>query len=247
MALNFGGNGFFGYCFAETSEEAPNREIPQGELPPGNNVMWWSTYEVAECPDPKSVDKEAILRDLRERHGKWRNPVIQKIISKAQVQTMWPVWTTPQLPTWEKDGLVLIGDAAHALPPTSGQGSSQALEDAECLALLLAHFLGQTYGTSEPQVDAVTSDKDAIRAAAKKFMAIRQPRIKAILDISRQFESKKRHLTWIEEWLLYLGLFIAGRFPAPSWLTGMFSYNIADEVSRVITTEMTAGSSGMQT
>jgi hypothetical protein len=77
-------------------------------------------------------------------------------------------------------------------------------------------------------------------------MDIRQPRTKAILDIARQFESKKRHLTWIEEWLMYLGIFIAGRFPTPSWLTGLFSYNIADEVRRVLATEMRAGSSGTQ-
>ncbi|TPR01049.1 Integral peroxisomal membrane peroxin family protein [Aspergillus niger] len=53
--------------------------------------------------------------------------------SPTSVQTMWPTWTSPPLPTWEREGVVLVGDAAHALPSTSGQGASQALEDVEAL------------------------------------------------------------------------------------------------------------------
>ena len=34
--------------------------------------------------------------------------------------------------------LVLLGDAAHAMPPFLGQGANQAVQDAECLARLLA-------------------------------------------------------------------------------------------------------------
>ena len=34
---------------------------------------------------------------------------------------------------WSRDGLVLVGDAAHALPPFLGQGSNQAIQDAHCL------------------------------------------------------------------------------------------------------------------
>ncbi|MBD1583951.1 FAD-dependent monooxygenase [Pseudoalteromonas sp. S16_S37] len=36
--------------------------------------------------------------------------------------------------TWYKDNVLLIGDAAHAPLPTSGQGACQALEDAWHLA-----------------------------------------------------------------------------------------------------------------
>ena len=35
----------------------------------------------------------------------------------------------------------MIGDAAHAIPPTGGQGAAQALEDAETLATTLAESL----------------------------------------------------------------------------------------------------------
>jgi 2-polyprenyl-6-methoxyphenol hydroxylase-like FAD-dependent oxidoreductase len=38
--------------------------------------------------------------------------------------------------------VLLIGDAAHAIPPTGGQGAAMALEDAETLAYALAEIHG---------------------------------------------------------------------------------------------------------
>lgn len=66
---------------------------------------------------------------------------MQKVIKSITVTNMYPTWTVPPLPTWERDGVVLVGDAAHALPPSSGQGSSQALEDVEAFALFLGHYM----------------------------------------------------------------------------------------------------------
>ncbi|MYS78634.1 FAD-dependent monooxygenase [Streptomyces sp. SID5926] len=43
----------------------------------------------------------------------------------------------PEVPRWWRDRMVLLGDAAHATTPTSGQGSSMALEDAVVLAKCL--------------------------------------------------------------------------------------------------------------
>jgi 2-polyprenyl-6-methoxyphenol hydroxylase-like FAD-dependent oxidoreductase len=43
----------------------------------------------------------------------------------------------PQVPTWHRGPMVIIGDAAHAPSPTSGQGASMAAEDAVVLAKCL--------------------------------------------------------------------------------------------------------------
>lgn len=43
----------------------------------------------------------------------------------------------PSVPTWHKAPLVIIGDAAHAPSPSSGQGASMALEDGVVLAQCL--------------------------------------------------------------------------------------------------------------
>src|ERR1700676_4310990 len=43
----------------------------------------------------------------------------------------------PSVPTWYRGPMIIIGDAAHAPSPTSGQGASMALEDAVVLAKCL--------------------------------------------------------------------------------------------------------------
>ena len=44
----------------------------------------------------------------------------------------------PHVPTWWRGRTVLLGDAAHAPSPSSGQGASMALEDAVVLARSVA-------------------------------------------------------------------------------------------------------------
>ncbi|KAN0086404.1 hypothetical protein V8E54_000092 [Elaphomyces granulatus] len=223
MNLVFGGSGFFGYFYSESSKSDPNRDSPYHISEPGETVAWWSTYEIAECPsDPKRVDMEDVIRQLRERHGSWSDPVVQKVISKAEVDSMYPTWTSPQLPTWHRDGVVLLGDAAHTLPPTSGQGSSQALEDVESFSLFLAHYLQQTYANrdhdssptddSDPSVAIAADEKEAIKNAAKRYMDLRRPRVQAILDQARKFQNLKRKMGVVEEYLMYCMMWIIGTF-----------------------------------
>ena len=40
----------------------------------------------------------------------------------------------PMVPRWHRDRMIIIGDAAHAASPSSGQGASMAIEDAVVLA-----------------------------------------------------------------------------------------------------------------
>ncbi|KAI9328361.1 hypothetical protein BDR26DRAFT_825866, partial [Obelidium mucronatum] len=50
------------------------------------------------------------------------------------------VWDLPDLPSFYKGRVLLLGDAAHGTIPTLGQGLGQALEDAGALGQLLAEF-----------------------------------------------------------------------------------------------------------
>jgi FAD-dependent urate hydroxylase len=43
----------------------------------------------------------------------------------------------PSVPTWHEGPMVIVGDAAHATSPASGQGASMAIEDAVVLAKCL--------------------------------------------------------------------------------------------------------------
>lgn len=209
MNFVFGGNGFIGYFHSESAVSDPQRDSPYGVSEPGDTVSWWSTYAIDECPDHKSIDKDDVARQLRERHAHWKDPVVQKVIHSVRVENMYPTWTSPQLPTWERDGVVLVGDAAHALPSTSGQGSSQALEDVEAFVLFLSHYLRKEY--DHPHSTSVATEKQAVKIAAKKYMDLRQPHVKAILDQAQKMQNNKRDMTVMEEYFMYVMMWIFGK------------------------------------
>lgn len=206
MNFVFGGNGFFGYIFSESEFSAEHRESPYHVSEPGDSLGWWSTYEIEECPDPKALDMDDVTSQLRERHANWKDPVVQRILKSLRVENVWPTWTSPPLPTWERDGVVLVGDAAHALPPTSGQGSSQALEDVEAFALFLAHHL-RANNPAQNAVDLKTS----IKTAANQYESLRKPRVAAILKDAQQRQNQKRDMGWLQEYSMYAFMKLIGK------------------------------------
>ncbi|KAH7027188.1 uncharacterized protein B0I36DRAFT_385263 [Microdochium trichocladiopsis] len=230
MNFVFGGNGFFGYFFSDSAESSPYRDSPHHIADPGERLAWWSTYEVSECPTTATIDKGAITRQLQERHKGWGDPVIQEILQSLEVDTMWPTWTVPPLPTWERDGVVLVGDAAHALPPTSGQGCSQALEDAEAFVLLLSHSL---QNADQEQIEA--NPKSLVKTAARQYMALRVPHVTQILREAQKIQNSKREKGTISEYLMYGVLWIMSFFPNVMFKKqySVFTYNVADEVKKM--------------
>lgn len=221
MSFVFGGNGFFGYFFAESHQSSPYRDSPFHVSEPGQSLAWWSTFATDECPTPGTLDMEAVTRQLRERHRDWKDPVVQKALHSLRVENMYPTWTVPPLPTWERDGVVLVGDAAHALPPTSGQGSSQALEDVEAFVLFLSHHLRRAYREHKP--DDATSRKQVITAAAKQYMELRLPRVTKILHEAQTMQNSKRDMTVFHEYLMYVFLWILG------WSMMLFSASVTEK------------------
>ena len=207
MNFIYGGNGFFGYFFSESAPSSSHRESPSHVSDPGDSLAWWSSFSADECPDPETIDMEAVAEQLRARHGSWKEPVVQKVLQSLQVRNLYPVWTLPQLPTWERNGVVLVGDAAHALPPTSGQGASQALEDVEAFALFLSHYLGRAY---QEEFVRDAGNKSVITTSAKQYMELRLPHVTMILEDAKKKQNNKRDMGIIEEYLMYCFLWILG-------------------------------------
>jgi salicylate hydroxylase len=66
----------------------------------------------------------------------------------------WGLFTLPPLLRWSRDGVVLLGDAAHAMVPHHGQGANQTIEDAAVLAGCLADWVdGGAPGTHLDALD----------------------------------------------------------------------------------------------
>jgi salicylate hydroxylase len=58
---------------------------------------------------------------------------LKELFRAAPSLGLWQLRDIQPLKTWVKDRVILIGDAAHAMLPTQGQGASQSVEDAEAL------------------------------------------------------------------------------------------------------------------
>ncbi|TPX07424.1 uncharacterized protein E0L32_002106 [Thyridium curvatum] len=65
------------------------------------------------------------------------SPALQAVLAKARDVRFWKLVARGPLPSWRKDSLVLIGDAAHPMLTFQAQGGGQAIEDAAVLGILL--------------------------------------------------------------------------------------------------------------
>lgn len=237
MTFVSGGNGFFGYFPATSSPSSPHRDSISHISEPSDQLGWWSTYAMKECPtDLRNVNSDAIIKELRARHKHWGDSVVQRVVSDEtlEIKHIYPTWTAPEIPTWERNGVVLVGDAAHALPSTSGQGSSQALEDVESFSLFLAYELHNAY--KNPQQSQAATERTAVTTAAKQYVELRQPHVKKILEHAKQMQDNKRDKSLFEEYLMYCFMWIMGWFPSivSKPLMEVAAYNVKDEVDRLL-------------
>ncbi|WP_027057542.1 FAD-dependent monooxygenase [Mesorhizobium loti] len=68
-------------------------------------------------------------------------PGLVKLVELAGPWLTWPLHTVEQTQPWTtSNGIVLIGDAAHAMTPFAAQGAAMAIEDAAMLANIMADF-----------------------------------------------------------------------------------------------------------
>lgn len=195
MVFTFGPTGSFGYCSAAPPEQ--------------RKLGWWSNWGTPRIPDGNTMDPEEIQKQLFERHGTWSDPVIRKIIGKTTTDRIYPIWTTPDLPYWGARGAVLLGDAAHTLPATSGQGAGQALEDSVTFSLLLAH-----YASKAAAGDSNLSEGDAIELATKGLYEIRHPKVATIMVRSRNlYLTDKKIDNILFEYLYYVFIYLSTNLP----------------------------------
>lgn len=99
-------------------------------------VCWYTMVSApAGTADPPGGPKAAVLRHYRG----WREPY-EALIEATPDEAIDRLELVARRPggRWVEGRVVLLGDAAHAMPPDMGQGSALAIEDALVLARHLA-------------------------------------------------------------------------------------------------------------
>ncbi|OTA97860.1 hypothetical protein M434DRAFT_64787 [Hypoxylon sp. CO27-5] len=210
MIFYMGATGVFGYSGLTQSDKS--------------KLLYWSVYETDLPPRGLKLDHDKMIQQLRERHGDWADPLIRQCIEKANLDNMYPIFVMPDLPYWGRDGCVLIGDAAHALPPRSGQGASQAFEDGEALALLLAGYLEKGHDVDE-----------AISRSILGLFEVRAGRVKRIKEEAMRWKDPKMPMSWLRTCGLYISLFILVRVKnIVNYFRRKEPSNVRDAVSRYL-------------
>jgi hypothetical protein len=200
LTMTFGRHGFFGYSLVSPR----STDIDKQQL------MWWSTWEASPAPN-RNASLDDIRNQLLAHHGSWKSPydtadhpVFPTIISLScgppsptalsaveRDVLVLPRYMTPRLPRWSSTSgkIVLMGDAAHAMPPDAGQGVSCAVEDAVVIALLLKHYLSQQ-----------TADLgDVLKRTTEAYEKMRMGRLAHILNAGKKAGDSKRELTKWQE------------------------------------------------
>lgn len=156
MRMMFGLKGFFGY-----------QALPNGD------VFWFQNMTM---PEPNRKELRAIpdaqWRDkLIEIHRDDAPPITDILASSGAIER-YAIYEAPTMTEWSKGRVVLVGDAAHAMGPHTGQGASMAMEDSVTLARCLR-------------------DADDLEMAFVAYFAERKPRVSKVIEDTRQTGSQK--------------------------------------------------------
>jgi 2-polyprenyl-6-methoxyphenol hydroxylase-like FAD-dependent oxidoreductase len=152
----FGKRAFFGYVVS-----------PAGEV-------WW----FANPPRATELSRA----ELQATPQEWKEHLIGlfegdagpalEIIRKTHVLAVTNQHDLPRVPVWSRGPMIIIGDAAHAASPTSGQGASLAIEDAIVLAQCLRDIPDQS-------------------AAFAAFERLRRPRVERVVAWAARMNQTK--------------------------------------------------------
>ncbi|EMI52642.1 FAD-dependent monooxygenase [Rhodopirellula sallentina] len=104
-----------------------------GVVPVSAYTAYWAGG--LAVPERSLYRSRTNLSQLRQTFDGWPAPV-SEIVRTATNTTIkcLGLFDHDPVPKWHRDNVLMIGDAAHAALPTSGQGAAQAFEDAWFLA-----------------------------------------------------------------------------------------------------------------
>ncbi|HTF08423.1 MAG TPA: FAD-dependent monooxygenase [Asanoa sp.] len=188
----FGRRAFFGYLIA-----------------PGDEVWWFAN--VPYRPEPArgelaTVDWRARLVELFAGDA---GPAIEVIGATPELVPMDAISSVHGLRSWHSRRVVLVGDAAHAPTPTSGQGASLSIEDGLVLAKCLrdhgdpADAFARYEAARRPRVDRIikaAARNNSSKAAGPVGRVIRDAVLPTILKMTATSNAQRRVFDYHVDW-----------------------------------------------
>lgn len=131
----------------------------------GKGKMYWYAAATARQLQPDAVEQR---KQLETMYQEWFAAIPELIAATDEARILTTdLYDRPPTRPWSQQNVTLLGDAAHPMLPTMGQGACTALEDAYVIAKCL-----QT--------------QPSVVAAFAQYEALRFPRTTAIVDLSLQ-------------------------------------------------------------
>ncbi len=192
----FGKRAFFGYALAPDGEVWWFANVPRGEEPARGEV--------------EAITAEQWQHELAELYAEDAGPAARLVQASdpADIMPASPTHSLAHLPAWHAGRMVVIGDAAHAPTPSSGQGASLAIEDAVVLAKCLRDLPHeQAFAAYErlrrarvERIAKVAARVNSSKAAGPVARVFRDAVLPAILKLtanSKQVTQQYRyHIDW---------------------------------------------------
>ncbi|ATY12082.1 monooxygenase [Amycolatopsis sp. AA4] len=165
-----GASGFRGLVPVEQLPSLPDAGAIQFWMGPGGHLLHYPIGDgsvvnfLAVLDEPAAWEGESWTEDFpRERIAAafegW-HPAVREMVGATTLPQRWGLFGQYPLNRWHRGGVVLLGDAAHAMLPHHGQGANQTIEDAVTLAECLA--------------------RDSREAALARYEKLRRPRTRAV-------------------------------------------------------------------
>ncbi|PVZ14286.1 FAD-dependent oxidoreductase [Actinomycetospora cinnamomea] len=142
---------------------------------PDGEVWWFANPPAPREPRPEelaAIPAERWRARLLDLFADDRGPAADLIRATDEVFAGWTTYDLPSVPTWHDGRTVIIGDAAHAVSPSVGQGAAMAIEDAVVLAQCLR-------------------DHDDAPAALSRYEQLRRARVEKVRTQGRRNGSGK--------------------------------------------------------
>ncbi|KAL1846273.1 hypothetical protein Plec18167_005887 [Paecilomyces lecythidis] len=164
---------------AGTIQDEPGAIFMIPEDPEGSDLMVGRQFSHPSLDragwEALRTENEALYSLFCKGYDRWHGPakeVMDQLSTRKESLLLWDFQRMPKMERWSSPTgrVVIMGDAAHAMPPSSGQGVNQAFEDGYTLALLLSSLSPKTKWTE----------------ALDYWHHLRQVRIDAILDTAYQ-------------------------------------------------------------